>query len=28
MLAESALSAAAKSRYLVRFHDRLRAIAQ
>ena len=28
MLNESALSAAAKSRYLVRFHDRLRAIAQ
>ena len=28
MLNESALSAAAKSRYLVCFHDRLRAIAQ
>ena len=28
MLAKSALSAAAKSRYLVRFRDRLRAMAQ
>ena len=28
MLNESALSDEAKSRYLVRFHDRLRAIAQ